>query len=98
MDFAGGQSVQMPSESDMMHQVKAELATAYAQEFYNVSTKIAFCRPAGSCSRTELNSSPIFLFVCLASPDCEGQVLQGVRHEPELKPEQQREDVPGALR
>ena len=64
MDFAGGQSVQMPSESDMMHQVKAELATAYAQEFYNVSTKIAFC-PAGSCSRTELNSSPIFLFVCL---------------------------------
>ena len=37
MDFAGGQSVQMPSENDMMHQVKAELATAYAQEFYNVS-------------------------------------------------------------
>ena len=65
MDFAGGQSVQMPSESDMMHQVKAELATAYAQEFYNVSTKIAFCRPAGSCSRTELNSSPIFFLVCL---------------------------------
>ena len=64
MDFAGGQSVQMPSESDMMHQVKAELATAYAQEFYNVSTENASC-PAGSCSRTELNSSPIFfcLFV-----------------------------------
>ena len=37
MDFAGGQSVHMPSENDMMHQVKAELATAYAQEFYNVS-------------------------------------------------------------
>lgn len=60
MDFAGGQSVQMPSESDMMHQVKAELATAYAQEFYNVSTN-AFC-PAGSCSRTELNLLHFFLF------------------------------------
>ena len=50
----------MPSESDMMHQVKAELATAYAQEFYNVSTN-AFC-PAGSCSRTELNLLHFFLF------------------------------------
>mmetsp|Transcript_5945 Transcript_5945/g.14473 ORF Transcript_5945/g.14473 Transcript_5945/m.14473 type:complete len:115 (-) Transcript_5945:181-525(-) len=35
MDFAGSNSTQMPSDSQMMHQVKAELDAAYAQEFYN---------------------------------------------------------------
>ena len=39
MDFAGSNSVNLPSDSEMMHQVKAELATAYAQEFYNVSSR-----------------------------------------------------------
>ena len=37
MNFAGGNSMNMPNEDQVMHQVKAELATAYAQEFYNVS-------------------------------------------------------------
>ncbi|WZN65757.1 mitochondrial inner membrane translocase subunit Tim13 [Chloropicon roscoffensis] len=57
MDFAGGQSVQMPSESDMMHQVKAELATAYAQEFYNTVRdkcfKACVTSPSSSLSSSE---------------------------------------------
>merc|ERR1712070_1223858 len=57
MDFAGGQSVQMPSESDMMHQMKAELATAYAQEFYNTVRdkcfKACVTSPSSSLSSSE---------------------------------------------
>ena len=38
MDYAGSpsRSLNTPNEAQMMNQVKAELQTAYAQEFYNV--------------------------------------------------------------
>jgi import inner membrane translocase subunit TIM13 len=59
MDFAGGghNNVQMPSESEMMHQVKSELATAYAQEFYNTVRdkcfKACVTSPSSSLSSSE---------------------------------------------
>jgi len=57
MDFAGSNSVNMPSDSEMMHQVKAELATAYAQEFYNTVRQKCFkaciTSPSSSLSSSE---------------------------------------------
>ncbi len=48
MDFAGSNSQQMPSDNQMMHQVKAELDAAYAQEFYNVCLSHGFPPPPPS--------------------------------------------------
>mmetsp|Transcript_4729 Transcript_4729/g.12413 ORF Transcript_4729/g.12413 Transcript_4729/m.12413 type:complete len:94 (+) Transcript_4729:113-394(+) len=64
MNFAGSNSSypsnagnNAPSESQMMHQVKAELATAYAQEFYNTVRDKCFAacvtKPGSSLSSSE---------------------------------------------
>jgi len=47
----------MPNEDQVMHQVKAELATAYAQEFYNTVRdkcfKACVTSPSSSLSSSE---------------------------------------------